>query len=128
MIVTDVVSIAGNSVEQKLGVALQESVEFSGAKTQFDGLVGTAKGTLSNQKVPTPIEALAAGGVVPGAIMSYDMGRIADGVNNGQVSFGAIDVSRASPPCGRGPDADATSCLSHSPDRPSRCFYICDRP
>ena len=40
MIVQDVVSIAGNSVTQSLGVALQESVEFSGAGTQFDGLVG----------------------------------------------------------------------------------------
>lgn len=84
MVVQDVLTLAGNTITQPFGVALEESVEFSAATTSFDGLVGLGQSILSNQGVATPIEALAAAGTIPAGIVSYDLGRIADGVNTGQ--------------------------------------------
>ena len=44
-IITDTISIAGGLQlkDHVFGVATQESVEFSGARTSFDGLIGLAQ-------------------------------------------------------------------------------------
>lgn len=62
----------------------------------FDGLMGTAISGLSNQRVLTPIEALAKQGAVKAATMGYAIGRVSDGVNVGTVTFGGVN---AGPSC-----------------------------
>lgn len=42
----------------------------------------------------TPIEALAQSGTVSDAITSYKLGRVADGDNDGEVSFGGVDAAK----------------------------------
>jgi len=93
MVVQDVMTIAGNTITQPFGVALQESVQFSAASVPFDGLVGLAQSALSEQKVATPIEALAKAGTIPAGIVSYDLGRVADGANTGQSESLQFDPS-----------------------------------
>ncbi|GAA99346.1 hypothetical protein E5Q_06041 [Mixia osmundae IAM 14324] len=82
----------------RFGVATKESVDFSASDVPFDGLMGLAKSKLSNQKVLTPIEDLAARGLVKSAQMSYVIPRFqdnaADGLNSGQITFGGVDLSR----------------------------------
>ena len=44
--------------------------------------------TLSEQQTPTPIEALAAANLVPAAITSFKISRVADNKNDGEITFG----------------------------------------
>ncbi len=60
----------------------------------FDGLIGAAKSQLSNQNNTTPIESLAAQGLVPAAQMGYKLGRVGDGPNDGQATFGGVDTTK----------------------------------
>ncbi|KAJ1307675.1 hypothetical protein OPQ81_001767 [Rhizoctonia solani] len=94
-VVTDDVVIAGLKLPgHTFGAASVESVEFSSNDTPFDGLVGLAKSTLSNQKVDTPPESLAKAGLIQSAITSYKIPRLADGKNDGEITFGGIDESK----------------------------------
>jgi len=94
-IVKDNLNFGGFQVEGlTFGTALVESVEFSSPDTPFDGLMGLARGELSNQATPTPIEALKAQGLVRQAITSYKLARVADGSNDGQITFGGLDETK----------------------------------
>lgn len=79
-----------------LGGVTRASDEFTGKNVPFDGLMGTAKSILSNQKVLTPIEALAKAGTLSGAFVGYALGRVSDSQNIGQVTFGGIDQTKFS--------------------------------
>ena len=57
----------------------------------FDGLVGLAKSGLSNQKTLTPIEALKEAGLVNSAQVGYHLSRTADGLNDGEITFGSVE-------------------------------------
>jgi hypothetical protein len=106
-IVTDDISVAGLALTgHTFGVATTESVDFSDDSTPFDGLMGLAKSVryisttaiwslsnppskaLSQQQTLTPIEALAKQGLVTNAITSYKISRLADGKNDGEITFG----------------------------------------
>ncbi|KAK0450070.1 acid protease [Armillaria borealis] len=76
------------------GVATTESVDFSSDSTPFDGLMGLAQSTLSNEGVLTPVESLAKGGLIDAAITSFKISRLADNLNDGEVTFGALDTSK----------------------------------
>lgn len=52
-----------------------ESAQFGANSIPFDGLMGLAKSLLSEQKVPTPIEALKSAGTVASAQMGYHLAR-----------------------------------------------------
>jgi hypothetical protein len=65
-----------------LGLIIQLIIIFF--ESPFDGLLGTAKSTLSNQKVLTPIEALAKAGTLSGAFVGYALGRVSDSENIGK--------------------------------------------
>jgi hypothetical protein len=94
-IVADNLVLAGLTLPNHIfGAADVESPEFSGNDTTFDGLVGTAQSGLSNQGVPTPVEALADANLIPEAITSYKLGRVADGDNDGEVTFGALNPEK----------------------------------
>ncbi|PAV16553.1 acid protease [Pyrrhoderma noxium] len=94
-IVTDDLSFAGLSLNtHTFGVANTESVDFSSDSTTFDGLMGLAQSTLSNQGVLTPVESLAKAGSISAAITSFKLGRISDGNNDGEVTFGGLDTSK----------------------------------
>lgn len=60
----------------------------------IDGLMGTAKSVLSEQGVPTPIEALATAGLIDAPIVSYKVARLSDQKNDGEVTFGALDPAK----------------------------------
>jgi len=94
-IVNDDVSIAGLTLNNHtFGVANTESVDFSSDSTPFDGLMGLAQSTLSEQQTLTPIESLAAAGLVPDSIVSYKIPRLADNLNDGEITFGAVDPTK----------------------------------
>jgi len=94
-VVTDDVEIAGLSLPQHtFGVANVETEDFSSDQTPFDGLMGLAQSSLSTQQTPTPIESLASAGLVPAAIVSYKLSRLADDKNDGEITFGALDDSK----------------------------------
>ncbi|KAH9810844.1 aspartic peptidase domain-containing protein [Melampsora americana] len=77
------------------GVTLASN-EFSGPTIPFDGLMGTAKTSLSSQKVITPIEAMAKAGIISGAFIGYSLGRVSDNQNIGQATFGGVDQTKFS--------------------------------
>jgi hypothetical protein len=64
----------------------------------FDGLMGTAQSQLSNQGVPTAIEALASQGSVARSQMGYALGRVADGNNQGYGLFAIHSCMKLSLP------------------------------
>ena len=78
------------------GGVTRASDEFTGKKVPFDGLLGTAKSVLSNQKVLTPIEAMAKAGTLSGAFVGYALGRVSDSENIGQLTLGGIDQTKFS--------------------------------
>ncbi|KZV74649.1 acid protease [Peniophora sp. CONT] len=93
-IVTDDLTMAGLNIKgHTLGVALGETIQFSG-DANADGLMGLAQGTLSNQGVPTPPEALAKAGLIDSTIVSVKLARLDDGNNDGEITFGALDATK----------------------------------
>lgn len=97
-IVSDNVVIAGLALNgHRFGVASLESQDFSDDTTKFDGLIGLAQKSLSNQGVPTPVEALAQQGLISEAITSYKISRVTDGLNDGEITFGGLDQSKFNP-------------------------------
>jgi hypothetical protein len=97
-IIQDDISVAGLALKaHTFGVATTESVDFSSDSTPFDGLMGLAQSTLSEQRTPTPIEALASAGLVKAAITSYKISRLADAKNDGEITFGDLDQTKFDP-------------------------------
>ncbi|KAI0077892.1 aspartic peptidase A1 [Panus rudis PR-1116 ss-1] len=97
-IITDNINVAGLALNKHtFGVATTESVDFSSNQTPFDGLMGLAQSTLSNQRVLTPVEALAKQGLITDAITSYKISRVADGKNDGEITFGGLDETKFDP-------------------------------
>jgi len=94
-IITDNVNIAGLALNKHtFGVATVESVQFSADTTTFDGLMGVAQSSLSQQGVSTPVQSLSDAGSIPDPIISFKLGRIADGNNDGEVTFGGLDSAK----------------------------------
>ncbi|GAA5879259.1 hypothetical protein JCM8547_006032 [Rhodosporidiobolus lusitaniae] len=84
--------IAGLKIEGlKLGGVTRESEDFSESSVPFDGLMGLALSPLSSQSIPTPIDRLLQDGLVSAAQVGYKLGRVSDGVNDGEVTFGGVD-------------------------------------
>jgi len=97
-IVTDNLAIAGLQLNtHTFGVATTESVDFSDDSTPFDGLMGLAQSSLSEQKTLTPIEALAKNGLVNSAIIGYKISRLLDNKNDGEITFGGVDQTKFDP-------------------------------
>jgi len=95
VIIQDNLVLAGLKLNaHTFGVATAESDDFSGATTPFDGLMGLAQSTLSEQQVPTPIESLASAGLVSDAIVSYKIPRLSDQKNDGEITFGGLDATK----------------------------------
>lgn len=89
----DNVVLAGLSLpSHAFGVAHFESANF--VQASFDGLMGLAQSGLSTQKVPTPVEALASAGTIEQAIVAYKIPRLADGTNDGEITFGGLDPAK----------------------------------
>jgi len=97
-IITDNVVLAGLPLPaHTFGVADLESVQFSGNDIAFDGLMGLAQSSLSNQKVLTPPDSLAKAGAISSSITSFKISRISDLKNDGQVTFGGLDTTKFDP-------------------------------
>lgn len=93
--VADDVTIAGLLLQaHNFGTAEVESVDFASDNTEFDGLIGLAQSTLSNQGFLTPVESLAKNGLIGEAITSYKISRLADGKNDGEITFGGLDDTK----------------------------------
>jgi hypothetical protein len=94
-IITDNIAVAGlNLTGHTFGVATTETQDFSADTTQFDGIMGLAQSTLSEQRTLTPTESLAKGGQIKEAIVSFKISRLADQKNDGEVTFGGLDASK----------------------------------
>ncbi|CAK5268802.1 unnamed protein product [Mycena citricolor] len=95
LLVQDDVSIAGLTLKaHTFGATLQETVQFTDDSVPFDGLMGLAQSTLSQQQTLTPVEALAKQGSITEAITSYKISRAADGLNDGEITFGGLDATK----------------------------------
>jgi hypothetical protein len=57
-------------------------------------LMGLAQSTLSEQQTPTPVESLASQGSISDAITSFKISRLADQLNDGEVTFGGLDPAK----------------------------------
>ncbi|KJA26380.1 hypothetical protein HYPSUDRAFT_36694 [Hypholoma sublateritium FD-334 SS-4] len=94
-IITDDVTIANLTLPaHTFGAASTESIDFSGSATPFDGLMGLAQQGLSQQGVPTPVESLFQANLIPAQITSFKISRLADNLNDGEVTFGGLDTSK----------------------------------
>ncbi|KAI0671548.1 acid protease [Trametes maxima] len=97
-IIQDDISVAGLALKgHTFGVATAETEDFSSDSVPFDGLMGLAQSTLSQQGVATPVEALAKAGLIDDAITSYKISRLADNKNDGEITFGALDETKFDP-------------------------------
>ncbi|WFD00657.1 hypothetical protein MYAM1_003408 [Malassezia yamatoensis] len=94
---TDSMTIAGMQLNKfNFGVASKETSQFGGSNIPFDGLLGLGGSSLSTTKMTTPIQALANNNKISNPIVGYRLGRVADGDNKGQITFGAVDESQVS--------------------------------
>jgi hypothetical protein len=94
-IITDNIVVAGLALNaHTFGVATSESDDFSSDSIPFDGLMGLAKSALSQQNTLTPVESLAAAGLITAAITSYKIPRLADNLNDGEITFGGLDPTK----------------------------------
>jgi hypothetical protein len=94
-IITDDLAVAGLKLPgHTFGVATVESDDFSSDSSLFDGIMGLAQSTLSQQQTLTPAESLAKAGQIKEAIVSFKISRLADQKNDGQVTFGGLDTSK----------------------------------
>lgn len=94
---SDNVGIAGLTITNyTFAVTTQESSDFGDDSVPFDGLMGLARSELSNAGQPTPIDALFSQGKVQVPVMGYHLGRLADGYNDGEVTFGGVDAAKIS--------------------------------
>ena len=97
-VVQDNIAVAGLQLPNHIfGVAKRETVDFSSPQTLFDGIMGVAQSTLSEQKALTPVESLAKAGLIKEAITSFKISRVADQKNDGEVTFGGLDTSKFDP-------------------------------
>jgi len=76
------------------GVADTETDDFADNQVPFDGLMGLAQSTLSEQQTPTPPESLASAGLISDAITSFKISRAADNLNDGEITFGGLDPTK----------------------------------
>jgi hypothetical protein len=94
-VVKDDIVVAGLQLpNHTFGVAKQETVDFSSNQTTFDGIMGLAQSSLSEQQTLTPVESLAKAGLIKEAITSFKISRLADQKNDGEVTFGGLDASK----------------------------------
>ncbi|EGG09113.1 uncharacterized protein MELLADRAFT_34629 [Melampsora larici-populina 98AG31] len=97
LLVQEDITIGGLLLQHHtFGGVTSASNEFAGSTIPFDGLMGTAKSSLSSQKVITPIEAMAKAGIISGAFIGYSLGRVSDNQNIGQATFGGVDQTKFS--------------------------------
>jgi len=91
----DTVSVANLTLaSHTFGVANEESVQFSSDTTPFDGLMGLAQPSLSEEGVDTPPVSMASAGLISEAIVSFKLSRLADELNDGEVTFGGLDSTK----------------------------------
>jgi hypothetical protein len=94
-VVTDNIAVAGLSLNaHSFGVADQETDDFADNAVPFDGLMGLAQSTLSEQGVATAPESLASAGLISDAITSFKISREADDLNDGEITFGGLDPTK----------------------------------
>jgi len=62
----------------------------------FDGLMGLAQSGLSEQHTATPVESLAAQGLIE-PIVAYKISRLEDGTNDGEITFGSANRHKINP-------------------------------
>lgn len=95
VLIKEDITIGGLLLRQHtFGGVTSASKEFTSSNIPFDGLMGTAKSSLSSQKVMTPIEAMAKAGLISGAFIGYSLGRVSDNQNIGQATFGGVDQTK----------------------------------
>ncbi|KIY43780.1 acid protease, partial [Fistulina hepatica ATCC 64428] len=77
-----------------LGVADVGSEDVTGPGVPFDGILGLAKSALSTGRNSTLVDALYDHGLIDQPIVSYKIPRLADAMNDGEVTFGQLDTCK----------------------------------
>ncbi|KAJ7242790.1 aspartic peptidase domain-containing protein [Mycena haematopus] len=96
-LITDTLILGGMVLgNHTFGVANSLSSEFT-RDGAVDGLMGLGGKGLSNQGVPTPVQALKNTGFIDAAITSYRLPRLLDDTNNGEITFGGLDDTKFDP-------------------------------
>ena len=94
-IIQDTLAVSGLQLPgHTFGVAAEETDNFASPDNPFDGIMGVAQSTLSQQKTLTPVEALAKAGLIQKPIISFKIPRLADQKNDGEATLGALDSSK----------------------------------
>jgi len=94
-VVTDNIAVAGlNLTGHSFGVADTESDDFADNSIPFDGLMGLALSTISEEGVPTPPESMASAGLISDAITSFKISRESSDLNDGEITFGGLDATK----------------------------------
>lgn len=92
---SDTMTIAGMKLNNyNIAIATKETSEFGGGDIPFDGLLGLGGAGLSTTGAQSPIDALYKSHAVKAPVVGYRLGRVADGSNRGQVTFGGVDNSQ----------------------------------
>ncbi|KAH9986946.1 aspartic peptidase domain-containing protein [Russula vinacea] len=88
-IIQDTLAVGGLQLPgHTFGVAAEETDNFASPDNLFDGIMGVAQSTLSEQKTLTPVEALAKAGLIQKPIISFKIPRLADQKNDGEATLG----------------------------------------
>ncbi|KAL2203621.1 acid protease [Sarocladium strictum] len=87
----DTISVAGVSFKFQLGIADEASDDFQ--HYAFDGILGLSLGKGKTQNF---LDVMSDDGDLKDNIFSVALSRASDGVNNGEILFGAIDPERYS--------------------------------
>jgi len=94
-IVKDNIVVAGIALNaHTFGIGLKESPDFTDEGVPYDGLMGLALSSASNQGTLSPPEAMAKQGLIKEAIVSYKISRAADGKGDGEITFGGMDPTK----------------------------------
>lgn len=75
-----------------LGAVTAETGHFG--KVPWDGIMGFAQDVLSEEHVPTPIQALYSAKLISNPIVSFRISRLADELDDGEVTFGGLDENQ----------------------------------
>ncbi|KAK5658596.1 hypothetical protein OQA88_1989 [Cercophora sp. LCS_1] len=85
----DTVSVAGMKIDMTFGLANDTSDDFT--HFPFDGILGLSMSRGSTDNLMT---ILADSKAFDARIFSVNLGRGADGINNGQITFGGVDPAK----------------------------------
>jgi cathepsin D len=88
----DNVTLGELEVFMEFGIATEASDDF--LSYPMDGILGLGRTGDNDQGTPIIMQALSDAGLIDANILGINLPRIADGVNDGQITFGDVDTEK----------------------------------